>query len=364
MMKKIIFGVLFAIFFLYAQEVETKPRELYLKYVSYPKIVYDKQRFSVELEAIVLTDKSHFNLLTTKYTNEKNIQIISKNVIWEDIGNNKYKAKIDYKVTNKDFVLPTITLGLKLDDEYNYFENDEYDSISIKPPKINYANIAINQINFSNVIATNLKIKNVTTKQYNNTELLVVVNIEATNSNLEDFRLKQFEKQGINSFDDNYPIQNIFYYLIVPSHINTINFSYFNPTINDFVYVKLPVMLEKNLISTQTNLNPNNKSMIRYKQIIVLSFLILLIVIYLINQKKLVLFLILIMMYIAINLFLPNEKIVLNKETKVYILPTNLSTIYKILDKEEEVEILMKKEKFIKILFKNKNVGWVKKTDV
>jgi uncharacterized pyridoxamine 5'-phosphate oxidase family protein len=62
--------------------------------------------------------------------------------------------------------------------------------------------------------------------------------------------------------------------------------------------------------------------------------------------------------------FIPNSRIILPKDTKIYILPTSSSTIYKIVQKKSEVEVLIKKDKFIKVLFKNKNIGWVKKDDI
>jgi len=363
-MKISILAILFATIFLNAQQLNTNSKELYLKYTKYPKIIYTNQRFSVELEAIILSDKTKFNVLTSSYHNGKNIEILTKNVYWENISNNRYKATIDYKVKNRYFKLPDIRLALEFDSEDNYFENDEYNYIEIAPPKIKYTTIAINQNSFSNIIATDLRIKSVTAKQYNNKMLMVVCNIEATNSNLEEFKLAKFEEQGINSFEDDYPNQSIFYYLIVPSHINSINFNYFNPKLDKFVDVKLPIMLEDNLISTQTDLNPNNGNMLKYKKIIVLIFLMILIIIYLFKRNIITIIFILVVSYMAVMLFIPNKKIILHKDTKVYILPTQTSTIYKIINKKQEVEILLTKQKFIKVLFKNKNIGWIKEKDV
>jgi uncharacterized pyridoxamine 5'-phosphate oxidase family protein len=65
-------------------------------------------------------------------------------------------------------------------------------------------------------------------------------------------------------------------------------------------------------------------------------------------------------MTILIIMMQPNEKIVLEKNEKVYILPTQNSTVFKIVSEREEVEVLNKKDEFTKVLFTNKNIGWIK----
>jgi len=63
-------------------------------------------------------------------------------------------------------------------------------------------------------------------------------------------------------------------------------------------------------------------------------------------------------------LFIPNKKILLNENIKVYILPSNSSTIFKVPESKEIVEIVNENENFLKVLFKNDSIGWVKKDDI
>ncbi len=60
---------------------------------------------------------------------------------------------------------------------------------------------------------------------------------------------------------------------------------------------------------------------------------------------------------------MPNKHAVLKNNTMIYILPTNKSTIFYQLDNFKKVEILNKKNEFIKVMFNNnsnKVIGWVK----
>jgi hypothetical protein len=123
-------------------------------------------------------------------------------------------------------------------------------------------------------------------------------------------------------------------------------------------------MLEDNLISTQTDLNPENDNMLLYKQIASVLSLIIFVILYFLTKNKINIFFILMFLIISTILLLPNKKVILYEDTKIYILPTQLSTIYKTLQYSQEVEILKQRGDFFKILFKNKHIGWVKKEDV
>ena len=339
-----------------------KSKELYLKYLKYPPIIYQNQRFSIELEARILSDENDFDIINTKYDNGKYIEQITGDVIWKNEGNHRYTSKIVYKVTSYNFRLPTIKLDLIQSNENN--QSFIVNSITVKPPKIKFSNIISNQNNFSNIIATDMIIKDIQTKQFNNKMLMVVCNIETSNGNLEEFYLNQFKDQGLNSFSENYPIQDMYYYMIIPSHIDNIKFNYYNPDISKFIEVNLPIVLEENLVSTQTNLNPNNSGLLLYKQIASIVFLMISIILFIITRHKFTIVLMVLFLLLSISLLMPNQIIKINKGTKIYILPTALSTIYKITNKDNNVEKLMENDKFIKILFENKNIGWVKKQDV
>ncbi|ELF7016126.1 hypothetical protein RA728_000651, partial [Campylobacter upsaliensis] len=54
----------------------------------------------------------------------------------------------------------------------------------------------------------------------------------------------------------------------------------------------------------------------------------------------------------------------LKTNTRVKILPTEPSTYFYTTNTEEEVEILGKRENYIKVLFKNGKIGWVNDTDL
>ncbi len=336
---------------------QLKPKELYIKYIKYPKTIYTNQRFGIKLEARILVPQYDYNFIETTYNGENNIDILNHKIAWTKEDNNRYTTTINYKVKDENFTLPTIKLSL-------YKNNEVVNSIKIDPPKIVYNKIAINQQRFSNIIAHDLKVKSIQTKQYNNTSLMVICHMEAINGNLEEFYLKQFQEQGINYFTQQYAKQSIYYYMIIPSHINNIKFNYYNPTKAKFIELELPIILEDELVSTQTNLNPNDGNLLYYKRMASLIMIAIFLLFYMKMKNKIFIVLAFVFIAIFIKLILPNEKMIIKENTKVYILPTKLSTVYKVIDKQNEVEILSEQNSFIKVLFKNKNIGWIKKNDI
>ncbi len=331
---------------------------LYLKYTSYPELVYSQQRFTVKLEAIILIDVDEYTDIVTTLYDEKNIELSKQEIVWiEKAEGEGYTANITFKAYNKAFTLPTIKLTIMEDDE-------EVDSVSANPPEIKIHKIAINQDKFSQIIADKLEIRSVKTKQLNNEMLMSTIHIEAINGNLEEFYLKKFKEQNIIEFDNNYLSQSLYYSVVFPKYIKEINFDYYNPILAEFINVQLPIFLEEDLVSTQTDLNPYDNSMLLYKQIALFVLILIFVLIYLKNRSKLAITFAILFAIPWISLMLPNSIIDISKGTKVYILPTTTSTVYKILEKRQEVEVLIKQEKFIKVLFQNKHIGWIKRNDI
>lgn len=353
---KLLLLISFCFTYLVSNE-DMKSKEIYLSYKKYPKRVFTGQKFDVQLNSIILKDPATYDKIVTTFTTENGIDILTKDIQWKQIKSNRYTTTISYKVYDQEFILPRVTLAL-------FKEGEIIDYLSVDSPKIEYEKIAINQTLFSNIIAKNLQVHTVKTKQYNNNILHTTLHIEGENSNLEDFHLQPYTEQGINSLTEKYPNQSLYYYVMIPSHTKQINFTYYNTVQKEFITIQIPIILDEELVSTQTELNPYNSTILIYKQVFSGLFLLLFIILYGITKRNRYLILITIMIIILAYLFIPNKKILLNEHTRIYILPTSNSTVYKILEKKYIVEEINDKENFIKVLFENGNIGWVRKNDI
>ncbi len=349
-MKKILFLILANIILsvnIYAA------KNIYLSYLKVPDQVYNNQRFEIVLKALITTPTTIDNI-STSFLDSNNIDVLNPNNQWIKVSNNNYENRYYFKASNKNFQLPTFAVNLT--------QNGVLIETSILPSsKIKYLDIANNDKRFSNVIAKSLNIKAYKTKQYNNKESLTIIDIDGIDSNLEDFNLKEIKEQGISKITDNYPKQNLIYYFVMPVHKKKIIFNYYNTDKKGFDQITVPLILQNELVSTQTDLNPNDSSFEKYKKIALVVVLLVFIILFIWKRNKTYLITSLLLLIITIIYLMPNKIGIVKKDSFIYILPTKNSTVFFKLEKEQKVEVLNQKKNFIKVMgIDNKFIGWVK----
>ena len=326
-------------------------KNLYLSFIEKPSLVYKNQRFKVKVKALITT--KNFDNLQTLFE-QGNIEPINPENVWQEKGNNVYENTYFFKADKSDFKLPNIKVVLKNQDEI-------VDTTTLVADEIQYSDIARGDEKFSNIIAKELKLKAYKTKQYNNKESLTIIDIDAKEANLEDFNIKGIEEQGVYELKEKDSIQNLIYYFVTPVHEKKVVFNYYNTKIKSLTTVTVPLVLQNELVSTQTDLNPNDSSFEKYKKIAVAVLFFIFLILYIIKRGKILLFITIVLFIIAAVYLKPNSTGVVKKDSFVYILPTKNSTIFFKLDEKQKVEVLNEKNEFIKIMgTENKFIGWVK----
>ena len=168
-------------------------KNLYVSYKQIPKQVYKNQKFEVTIKALVTT--KNFDYITTSFSNSKNTKVINPNSKWINTSNANYENKFFFKADKGSFNLPDFSIKL--------VKNGKVIEVSrLSSKHIIYSDIAKGDERFSNVIAKDFKLKAYKTKQYNNKESLTIVDIDALNSNLEDFSISGIVEQGISKLND------------------------------------------------------------------------------------------------------------------------------------------------------------------
>jgi len=346
-MKKIVitFTLLFAINLFGA-------KNLYLSYIEVPTNVYKNQKFEIKIEALVATNS--FTDLKTSFSGQSNIEILNPNSQWQALSEDRYINSYYFKVKSAKFVLPTLSVSL-------LNENNVIDTSKLEAPSIKFLNIRKSDDKYANIVADNIIVKAYKTRQYNNNDALTIIDIEAINSNLADFSLKNIEEQGISNLKEVDNIENLVYYFVTPIYQKDLIFTYFNTSLNSFKAIKIPLILQNELVSTQTDLNPNDSSFEKYKKIAAIIVFVILLLLFVWKRWKILLILTAISFIIAVTYNLPNELGTVKKDSLVYILPTKNSTVFFRADNDMKVEILRKKEHFIKVLcIENGFIGWIK----
>ncbi len=349
-MKKIFYLIILLNIFLSINLFAAK--NLYLSYKKIPNQVYKNQKVEVVVKALITT--SNFDSLSTSFSNSSNASILNSKSPWRKISNDTYENSYYFKLNSSNFRLPNINVKL-------LSNGSVIDTSSLSSPTIRYSDIATGDVRFSGIIADKFILKAYKTKQYNNKEALTIVDIDALNSNLEDFKLQGITEQGVSNIKDTGDKQNLVYYFVTPIFQKKVVFTYYNLTTKSFKDVTIPLILQNELVSTQTDLNPKDSNFEKYKKIFVIVVFALFLILLVVKRNKILIFLTIISFIIALVYNLPNSKGIVKKDSYIYILPTKNSTIFFKIENNQKVEILQRKNGFIKVLGQDNNfIGWIK----
>ncbi len=280
-----------------------------------------------------------------------------QNVIVLDTNSSLYKDDLYFyktlycKVVGNEAKLPNVTITYQ---EYNTTLPGEPLAIKeLNPPA-----------NFCNVLANDLTIVKSKSVQFNKELNLVVLKLEGNLSNLEDFSLPFAKKEEIKDINRTLPTTSMIYYAFVPSDITQLKFSYFNLQAREFKPIFFDIKVKDEIVSTQSDISPEEDKNKSVKIILFASFGALLLLIAFWKRSLFTGFVGLISLVYAGYLLLPLEKVCLKAGSKIYILPTTNSTIFRINKKQNTFTKLNEVDGYTKIELQNNKIGWVKNEDL
>jgi hypothetical protein len=364
-MKKIIFILLCMFFSAFAQisdylpvQIDEEPEDspysqsIFLSYENIPSSVYIGEVFPITMKAIVT--HNNFDKIITAANNTANFRILNPENEWVHDLNGQYFTNTFYlqalKTSSK---LPNFLVKL-VDDSGNLLDSSEIEGVQIETISINGG------VKFSGVVAQSFAVKNEMTNKFDDKSLIVTLEIEATYSNLKDFKLRNYTNGSIDTFKDDIKLQYIEYDITVPNYTRSLEFTYFNTKSRDFQVINVPLHVKSDDISTHTDLNPKENKFKLYKDIFFGAIFVLLVAVFLYKRYKLA---IIGAILAAIYLFYANNpfnKIKLYSDTAIRVLPTEKSSVFYTTEDELEVEALSSKNGYIKVLLPSGRIGWVR----
>ena len=333
---------------------EPNAKSLFLTVEELPKSVYVGQIFAIKVKAVIAL--ANFDELTTSFQELPDVEILNPDAKWQWFSDNIFYNTFYLRVTDKLASIPTLTLHVG-----NGFEVLQEEGLSFQTPDIIQLN---GDTSYSGIMAKNLVVQKFKTSRFDDKNLIMVMEIDATYANLGDFKLEKMYKEGIDSSTKDFPNHKIYYFAVFEEFRKTIEFTYFNLEENQFKRINLPVTIDKDDVSTQSGLNPKESQFVLYKNIA--TALGILVLLFLFISRKKLLYLVL---AIALGGYFIYDKNPLSSvkvagETRVRILPTEKSTIFYVTDRVLFVERLGVRDDYIKVLLPNGKIGWIKEKDV
>ncbi len=339
--------------------VPQKVQSIFLSFEEYPKRVYLKEIFPVSIKSIVVF--KNLRNIDFSFIGGKDFKLVNKNALFEKVNENEYKLTLYFQLLSLKAKLPSIKVTAENKNGYR-----ESSTLYLKPIKI----FSLRDSKyFCKVLADSLEVKRYKTTRFDENSYMFVMKIDSKRANIDDFHLDWVLRDKIESKTGDFLDSQIIYIAFIPSNTEKFNFKYFNLKERKFESFSFPVILEKEELSTQVELNPKASNFDLYKNIFLslVAFVFLLLFIFKIKKSKWAVIYLLIALLIGgyvIKDELPFSDVVLKKGAKVTILPTRNSTIFYTSDKEIRVKVLNRIEPYYKILLPNNKIGWVKDEDV
>jgi len=348
---------LFLLFLFFSlSQAEFKPKLIHLSYSKTPDKIYKNQIFTIDVKAIVAIEE--FQNISTSFSSSKSSNILNKESPWERSENNYLKNRYYVKALDDGTIkLPNITVDI-------YLGGNNYESDTLNGKKLKVTALSSRPNNFADITANDLIIKKQKVNKYDNKSNIIVLEMKSLNGNLEDFFLKEFTKQGIESIIFTLPYTKAFYYAVIPDYMERFDFSYFNLQEQKFKTFNLNIELDEDKVSTQSDLNPTENSFDIYK--ITAVGILSAIFAWLYVFRKRFTYVILTMLGVGYILYLliPKEPIYIKQNSNVYLLPTNNSTIFLITADITKAQKLKEQNGYIKVLINDTDIGWIKENDV
>jgi hypothetical protein len=217
---------------------------------------------------------------------------------------------------------------------------------------------------FANVLADSFKIIDYKTTAYNQESNIVVFTATARRCNIGTFSLQNAIKQGFESKLPNVETSQITYYAIIPNTQQSLDFTIFNLSKNRYESISIPIVVDDDSVSTQSDLSPTDSRHTELKVGAAAILGVILISLYYWRREQWYLVASIAPFFFVVFTLLPNSSVCVKKGAPLYILPIKNGTIFEVTMEETNIEAENQVGDFTKIRLDNKKVGWVNKRDI
>ncbi|MGL2672597.1 SH3 domain-containing protein [Helicobacter pylori] len=289
------------------------------------------------------------------------IELLNKMPKWKKVEKELFRATYYYKIKGVKASIPPL--------EVSAFSNkDKYIDHSIAPKVTLQVTDLSKNPRYANVMAKDLQVVQYKTKDYDDKNNILVMEIAFKEANWEDFHIKEAIKQGFDNASLNQikaKEGSVFYYCVLPKTLQNLSFDYFSLSNRQFKTLSFSAIPTQDTTGIQSDLIPKNNFLV-FSNVALLALCVFFLVLFFIFGRKLI-FLglgILCLWFVLYHLLFTQKSAVLLAHKKIRILPTQNSTILGLSKNEMPIKILGSHDDYYKILTPHEQIGWVKKDEV
>ncbi len=350
-------------------ENANEPEEIKAKvaYVKIPQLedlennpVYIGQIIGVTYD-LLLFDAEFLEAKIKDELDKTQIELLSKMPKWKKVEKELFRATYYYKIKGMKASIPPL--------EVSAFSNkDKYIDHSIAPKVTLQVTDLSKNPRYANVMAKDLQVVQYKTKDYDDKNNILVMELAFKETTWEDFHIKEAIKQGFDNASLNQikaKEGSVFYYCVLPKTIQNLSFDYFSLSNKQFKTLSFSTIPTQDTTGIQSDLIPKNNFLV-FSNVALLALCVFFLVLFFIFGRKLI-FLglgILCLGFVLYHLLFTQKSAILLAHKKIRILPTQNSTILGLSKNEMPIKILGSHDDYYKILTPHEQIGWVKKDEV
>ncbi|RKV37022.1 SH3 domain-containing protein [Helicobacter pylori] len=347
----------------------SEPEEIKAKvvYVKIPQLedlennpVYIGQIIGVTYD-LLLFDAEFLEAKIKDGLDKTQIELLNKMPKWKKVEKELFRATYYYKIKGVKAIIPSL--------EVSAFSNkDKYIDHSIAPKVTLQVTDLSKNPRYANVMAKDLQVVQYKTKDYDDKNNILVMEIAFKEANWEDFHIKEAIKQGFDNASLNQikaKEGSVFYYCVLPKTLQNLSFDYFSLSNRQFKTLSFSAIPTQDTTGIQSDLIPKNNFLV-FSNVALLALCVFFLVLFFIFGRKLI-FLglgVLCLGFVLYHLLFTQKSALLLAHKKIRILPTQNSTILGLSKDEMPIKILGSHDDYYKILTPHEQIGWVKKDEV
>ncbi len=354
--------------FLVAEETnESEEIKAKVAYVKIPQLedlennpVYIGQIIGVTYD-LLLFDAEFLEAKIKDELDKTQIELLSKMPKWKKVEKELFRATYYYKIKGVKASIPSL--------EVSAFSNkDKYIDHSIAPKVALQVTDLSKNPRYANVMAKDLQVVQYKTKDYDDKNNILVMELAFKEATWEDFNIKEAIKQGFDNASLNQikaKEGSVFYYCVLPKTLQNLSFDYFSLSNRQFKTLSFSAIPTQDTTGIQSDLIPKNNFLV-FSNVALLALCVFFLVLFFIFGRKLI-FLglgVLCLGFVLYHLLFTQKSALLLAHKKIRILPTQNSTILGLSKNEMPIKILGSHDDYYKILTPHEQIGWVKKDEV
>ncbi len=327
---------------------------LYLSYEDIPKRIVAGEIFPVTIRTLSTTDD--YGQINYNFSKQVDLRILNK--LPYRLEDGKYFYDTFYFVASSN--------QSRLPDIEAYIEPNPYGKYKktiLKGKKLNV--ISLNpKRNFSNIIADNFALVEFKTTSFDNENNIIVFVAEAERCDLAQIKFNNVVKQGVESMTESLEDSKVTYFVVVDKKLETFKFSYFNLQQNRFNNITIPIVVDDDKVTTQTDLKPKDQSKERIKLIVAISVVMVLLAFIVWSRKYIYLIILVFPLAYIVFLSIPSKEVCIKPGSNIYLLPVSNGTIFDSTSRIIHLQQEGKTKGFVKVKLRNNRIGWVKDENI